>query len=293
MSRIRSVHPGLASDEAYMSMSFPAKAAWPLLWTECDDHGMFEWKPIVLKARIFPADNVDFATILSELEELGCIKRVEVEGKSFGLVRNFCTYQRPKNPSYRFAFPEGFRKFVGLKDAEGDSPTPVLPQPSPSPTEKPPQMKEEGGRMEDEGGSVVSAQTPKVDPLAHLTDRMLAAAKLDSNLSMRDPRLANIAPALGVIEAGYDVDRDLLPAISLKAASGFKFKSWSLLPQIVAEFVEKRDGAKAFAPRQAADPPNWPKRMAAWREHRVWAQGWGPQPDEAGCQCPPELLEAA
>ena len=66
MARIRSVHPGMASDEIYMSMSITAKAAWPLLWTECDDNGIFEWKPIVLKARIFPADAVDFAAILAE-----------------------------------------------------------------------------------------------------------------------------------------------------------------------------------------------------------------------------------
>ena len=67
-----------------MSMSFPAKAAWPLLWTECDDHGVFEWKPIVLKARIFPADNVDFSAILVELESLGCVTKFEIDGQLYG-----------------------------------------------------------------------------------------------------------------------------------------------------------------------------------------------------------------
>lgn len=57
---------GLSSDEAFMSMSMTAKAAWPLLWTECDDNGVFEWKPVVLKARIFPGDSLDFDSILAE-----------------------------------------------------------------------------------------------------------------------------------------------------------------------------------------------------------------------------------
>jgi hypothetical protein len=137
-----------------MSMSMAAKAAWPLLWTECDDNGVFEWKPIVLKARIFPADNIDFAGILAELETLNCVRRVEIEGKPYGVVRNFGKYQRPKNPSYRFPLPEEHRLFAGFSG----SPTPALPQPSGSPTEKAPQMKEgigegrgeEGGKEEDE-----------------------------------------------------------------------------------------------------------------------------------------------
>ena len=141
MARIRSVHPGLASDEAFMSMSMACKAAWPLLWTECDDNGVFEWKPIVLKARIFPADNVDFAAVLAELESLECIKRVIVEGKTYGIIRNFGKFQRPKNPSYRYELPKEHRLFAGFSD----SPPPALPQPSGSPTENPPQMKEGGG----------------------------------------------------------------------------------------------------------------------------------------------------
>jgi hypothetical protein len=43
---------------------------------QCDDHGIFEWKPIVLKALIFPADNVEFwQKFLAELERLGCVQQ--------------------------------------------------------------------------------------------------------------------------------------------------------------------------------------------------------------------------
>src|ERR1044072_2967872 len=101
-AQIRSIHPGLTSDEAFMSMTMTTKAAWTPLWMHCDDHGIFEWKPIVLKALIFPADNVDFAQVLAELETLGCIRKFGIDGKPYGIIRNFAKYQRPKNPSYRY-----------------------------------------------------------------------------------------------------------------------------------------------------------------------------------------------
>lgn len=166
MARIRSIHPGLTSDEAYMSMSMTAKAAWTPLWMQCDDHGIFEWKPIVLKALIFPADNVDFSAVLQEFEQLDCIRRIDIEGKPYGIVRNFARYQRPKNPSYRHFKPEelpsDLGSYIGVKGAA----PPALPQSSPSTTEIPPQMKEEGGKREEKeevkknSRSVASAPGP-------------------------------------------------------------------------------------------------------------------------------------
>lgn len=152
MARIRSIHPGLTSDEAYMSMSITVKAAWTPLWMQCDDHGIFEWKPIVLKALIFPADNVDFAAVLEELVQLDCVRRIEIGGRPHGLVRNFARYQRPKNPSYRHfkdaPLPPEYGSYIGIKDAA----PPILPQSSPSTPEIPPQRKEEGGKREEESG---------------------------------------------------------------------------------------------------------------------------------------------
>ncbi|MET4184944.1 hypothetical protein ABIB94_007073 [Bradyrhizobium sp. JR7.2] len=167
MARIRSIHPGLTSDEAYMSMSMTAKAAWTPLWMQCDDHGIFEWKPIVLKALIFPADNVDFAAVLAELERLGCVRRLDIQGRPHGVVRNFAKYQRPKNPSYRHFKAEELPTEVGSYIAVKGAATPVLPQSSPSTTEIPPQMKEEGGKREEVGEevsrSVADATRPSAD----------------------------------------------------------------------------------------------------------------------------------
>lgn len=156
MSRIRSIHPTLFSDEAYMGMSVWAKAAWPALWTECDDHGAFEWKPIVLKARIFPADHIAFEGLLEEWERCGSVKKFEIEGKQYGLVRNFCKYQRPKKPKYRFAVPDELRTFAGITN---DSREPV-PHQSPTGTENPPQMKDGGGKRKEEKKDIRRKRIP-------------------------------------------------------------------------------------------------------------------------------------
>lgn len=60
-----------------MGLGLAAKAALPLLWTHCDDQGVFDWKPVTLKARIFPADNVDVAAVLAELEAANIVRQVK------------------------------------------------------------------------------------------------------------------------------------------------------------------------------------------------------------------------
>lgn len=112
MARIRSIHPGLVADEAFMSMSMPAKAAWMLLWMECDDQGVFEWKPITLKARMFPADTIDMTAILTQWLLLKVIVRFEVDGKFYGAVRNFQRYQRPKSPKKFYPLPDHIAAFA-------------------------------------------------------------------------------------------------------------------------------------------------------------------------------------
>jgi hypothetical protein len=162
MARIRSIHPGLATDEAYMAMSIYAKASWPMLWTECDDHGVFEWKPLVLKARIFPVDTINFEQLLDEWIRLGCIQKIELGGKAYGLVRNFCRYQRPKKPSYRVELPVEHSTYIGLKP---DSSEPG-PHQDGTGTGKSPQMEEEGGsgrREEEQDSSSLRSERARED----------------------------------------------------------------------------------------------------------------------------------
>lgn len=111
MARIRSVHPGLYTDEAFMTLSMAARVLLVGLWSHADDGGGFEWKPLVLKARIFPADNLDIEPVMQELENNDVIKKYDVSGKDYGAVRNFGKWQRPQKPKRFVPMPKPVRDY--------------------------------------------------------------------------------------------------------------------------------------------------------------------------------------
>jgi hypothetical protein len=148
MARIRSIHPGVFTDEAFASLSMSARVLLFGVWTEADDHGVFEWKPVTFKMRIMPVDDVSIPDLLAECERADVIKRFS-SGKSYGLVRNFCRYQRPKKPKYIHPMPSEFYLYAGLKP---DGSLQVLHQ-SRTGGESGPQREDGGGEGEEESGS--------------------------------------------------------------------------------------------------------------------------------------------
>ena len=111
MTRIRSIHPGLFTDENYAVLSFPARELLKGLWVEADDNGIFEWKPLTLKMRIFPADNVEVPVLLQELET-SWVRQFEADGKVYGACKNFCQFQRPKKPKPVHPVPEEIKPYI-------------------------------------------------------------------------------------------------------------------------------------------------------------------------------------
>jgi hypothetical protein len=138
LSRIRSIHPGIWTDDAFMSLSAYARLLFIGIWNEAWDDGVFEWKPLTLKARIFPVDSVDVVALLDELVKADCVVRFEGE-KTIGVIRNFRLYQRPKKPNSSGLMPPELEQYAGLvRNQFGTD------------GEKSPQMEDGGGRVEDE-----------------------------------------------------------------------------------------------------------------------------------------------
>ena len=144
MARIRSIHPALFTDEAFVGLSMPARVLLLGIWTEADDQGVFDWKPVTLKMRIMPVDNVDVAALLAELQESDVIRKFDQDGRDFGAVRNFCKFQRPKTPKYRPIKRPKVREYVA-----STYPAPEIEQVDPDPF---PQNGEIASQMEEEGG---------------------------------------------------------------------------------------------------------------------------------------------
>lgn len=148
MSRIRSVHPRLFTDEAFLEASMEARVLIIGIWTQCWDDGVFEWKPKSIKASIFPADNINIVGTLSELTRLNFVREFSFGGKQYGLVRNFCRFQRPKKANSSNVLPDEFRTYVGIDKSSSVS----VPHHYETGTEN---ASQKGGREE---GSKLSSQ---------------------------------------------------------------------------------------------------------------------------------------
>lgn len=148
MARIRSVHPGLFTDDNYMGLSPLARLLVIGVWCESDDQGIFEWRPRTLKARLLPADNVDIEALLAELVDGQFVTPFTSGGRNYGAVRNFRKYQRPKKPNSIHPLPVEYRTYVALCE-DGSEP---VPHQFPTEGENPPQMEDVGGRTPTHAG---------------------------------------------------------------------------------------------------------------------------------------------
>lgn len=158
MSRIRSTHPGLWTDEAFVSLSPFARLMFMGIWNECDDSGSFAWSPIGLKMKLLPADSVDAVALLEEMVGAGLVKRYEVAGKAYGAVRNFCQFQRPKKPNSVYPQTAEIRNWVNTEARSTRDGSEAVGKQLPTDREKPRQM-EDGG---DKGkGSEAKASSPR------------------------------------------------------------------------------------------------------------------------------------
>lgn len=281
MSRIRSIHPGIWTDEAFMGLSAHARLLLMGLWTEAWDDGVFEWKPLTLKARIFPVDTVDVSELLLELVHAGVIARLEASPKQPGVIKNFQKYQRPKKPNSSGMMRDEWLDYVGAKTtpvtSDDDVPEPV-PNQFPTSTEKSPQMEDGGGRMkEEDAASQLSASR-------FLYDRLIEAA---STRGTCHPSLAlGIGPITDLIAKNYDVDTDILPFIREKARPDIG--SWSYFVKGIIQRAEER---RAIPAKPSAKPADWLQRVTAFYDESIWHRSWGPKPGDPGCEAPAELLK--
>lgn len=97
MARIRSVKPEFFKHEELAEAEFdtklPVRLAFAGLWTQADREGRFAWRPARLKTDVLPYDDVDFARVLHALEQVGVIRRYEVDGKTYGCIPSFKEHQ--------------------------------------------------------------------------------------------------------------------------------------------------------------------------------------------------------
>lgn len=283
MSRIRSIHPGFLTDEATMVLTVEAPLAALLaqgLWIEADDWGTFEWKPLTLKARILPAIGADvMMQMLAILQraDINMVRRFEIDGKHYGVVRNFARAQRPKSPkrfhpttpetrSYAGFLPDGTRprsELGGPLSGGGSEPNDDEPSDSSEQvqdefrtgSEKTPQMEDGGWR---EGGSVEPI------PLTGAESRKRPRAKPKTSISAdAEPDETDREHALSEGMTELTLRHEFLQFRAHHLAKASAFSDWHQAWRTwVGNWVKfgKRQIGEAFA---RAGPALAPKRIPA------------------------------
>lgn len=95
MARARNIKPDFFTDETVMQLSAHARLMFIGLWTLADCEGRLEDKPLQIKVRILPMDEVNGDILLNEIQSAGLISRYVVKDKGFIQVGNFLKHQNP------------------------------------------------------------------------------------------------------------------------------------------------------------------------------------------------------
>lgn len=118
-----------------------------------------------------------------------------------------------------------------------------------------------------------------------LLDKLVTAAGIVGNPPQG---LAFLQPILGLMDAGYDLDRDILAAI--KAKPNPRARNWSYFVPQIRDAADARKAAGSV-PKPAEAQFDWTRAIKLYRDDGFWASGWGPKPGEPGCRVPAQLLD--
>lgn len=113
MARIRTIKPEFFTSEDIFSLSAFARLLYIALWCEADREGRFSWKPMTLKMRYFPADDVDINALCKEIIDR---KLVMLYGGGYAFIPSFADHQHvnPRETASKLPAPK-----KGKADASG------------------------------------------------------------------------------------------------------------------------------------------------------------------------------
>ena len=80
--------------DAEQETGLPLRLAFAGLWCQTDRRGIFLWKVRQLKLAIMPYDEgVDFAAVMTALQDHRFVRQYEVDGRQYGLIPSFDRWQ--------------------------------------------------------------------------------------------------------------------------------------------------------------------------------------------------------
>lgn len=102
MGRIRTIKPDFFVSDTVSALPLRARLTWIGLWTHCDDYGRCRDNTKLIKAAVWPLDDVSIRDIeidLNTLADRGLIYRYVVDGKNYLAVTSWAEHQKVDRPS--------------------------------------------------------------------------------------------------------------------------------------------------------------------------------------------------
>lgn len=102
MARIRTIKPSFFNSEDVSELPLRARLTWIGLWTHCDDQGRTKDNVKLIKAAVWPLDNVSLRDVeedLATLADHGRIVRYQVGGRRYLAVVNWHEHQKINKPT--------------------------------------------------------------------------------------------------------------------------------------------------------------------------------------------------
>lgn len=102
MARIRTIKPDFFTSDTVSALPLRARLTWIGLWTHCDDYGRCRDNVKLIKAAVWPQDDVSIKDIEADLNTLAdrrVILRYVVDSKNYLVVTNWDEHQRVHHPS--------------------------------------------------------------------------------------------------------------------------------------------------------------------------------------------------
>lgn len=102
MARIRTIKPSFFASEDVSALPLRARLTWIGLWTHCDDQGRCKDNVRLIKAAVWPLDDVSLRDVEEDLDTLagaGRIVRYESDGQRCLAVVNWDAHQVINRPT--------------------------------------------------------------------------------------------------------------------------------------------------------------------------------------------------
>lgn len=139
MARARNIKPGFFINDDLVELPFATRLLFIGLWTLADREGRLDDRPKKIKMSIFPADEVDVDSALTDLANAKLIERYAVDDKGFIEITNFTKHQSPHVKEQPSTIPAPYKPETSTVRAAliPDCPLPIPESPSSEEEETP------------------------------------------------------------------------------------------------------------------------------------------------------------